>query len=178
MTNLVKPIPGSTFPSIEATLLDGSRVNLGQAHGDADWQMLVVYRGKHCPLCVRYLNLLEQHKEALNAIGVSVTAVSADSKAQLTDNMDSLDVSFPIAYGLTVEQMKQLGLYISAPRSDKETDHDFSEPALFVINGEGVLQAVDISNGPFLRPELDVVVRGLTFVRKQTDYPIRGTLVY
>ncbi|WP_342807413.1 redoxin domain-containing protein [Alteromonas sp. M12] len=178
MTNLVKPIPGSSFPFIEATLLDGSRVNLGQAHGDADWQMLVVYRGKHCPLCVRYLNLLEQHKEALNAIGVSVTAVSADSKAQLTDNMDSLDVSFPIAYGVTVEQMKQLGLYISAPRSDKETDHDFSEPALFVINGEGVLQAVDISNAPFLRPELDVVVRGLTFVRKQTDYPIRGTLVY
>ncbi|MEP4891677.1 MAG: redoxin domain-containing protein [Aliiglaciecola sp.] len=177
MTNLAKLIPGNTFPSIEAMLLDGDRVNLGQAHGDADWQMLVVYRGKHCPLCVRYLNLLEQHKQQLTAIGVSITAVSADSKIQATENMQSLNVSFPIAYGLSVEQMKQLGLYISTPRSETETDHIFSEPALFVINGEGVLQAVDISNAPFLRPELDVIVRGLTFVRKQTDYPIRGTLI-
>ncbi|MDO6695291.1 redoxin family protein [Aliiglaciecola sp. 3_MG-2023] len=178
MTNLVKLIPGSPFPSINAALLDGSTVNLGQAHSGADWQMLVVYRGKHCPLCVRYLNLLEEHKEALNAIGVSVTAVSADSKEQLSQNMEVLNVTYPIAYGLSVEQMQQLGLYISAPRSEKETDHDFSEPALFVINEVGVLQGVNIANTPFLRPELDVVVRGLTFVRNQTGYPIRGTQTY
>tara|TARA_R110002167_G_scaffold339500_1_gene547237 strand:+ start:4411 stop:4935 length:525 start_codon:yes stop_codon:yes gene_type:complete len=174
----MKLTTGSTFPSVEATLLDGTIVNLGKAHSGADWQMLIVYRGKHCPLCVRYLNLLEEHQAALKAIAVSVSAVSADSKVQLVENMQKLSVTYPIAYGLTVQQMKQLGLYISAPRSKQETDHNFSEPALFVINGEGTLQAVNISNAPFLRPELDVVVRGLTFVRSQSDYPIRGTVAY
>lgn len=178
MTNSMKLTTGSTFPSVEATLLDGTIVNLGKAHSGADWQMLIVYRGKHCPLCVRYLNLLEEHQAALKAIAVSVSAVSADSKVQLVENMQKLSVTYPIAYGLTVQQMKQLGLYISAPRSKQETDHNFSEPALFVINGEGTLQAVNISNAPFLRPELDVVVRGLTFVRSQSDYPIRGTVAY
>lgn len=178
MKNSIKLTAGSTFPSIEATLLDGSSVNLGIAHGGADWQMIVVYRGKHCPLCVRYLNLLEEHQAGLKAIGVSVSAVSADSKAQLEEMTEKLSVTYPVAYGLTEQQMKQLGLYISAPRSKQETDHNFSEPGLFVINAEGTLQAIDISNTPFLRPELSVVVNGLTFVRNQADYPIRGTVTY
>lgn len=178
MTHSIKLTTGNTFPTTEATLLDGSFINLGQAHSGADWQMIVVYRGKHCPLCVRYLNLLEQYKTALMDIGVSVSAVSADSKQQLEDTMEKLTITYPIAYGLTEQQMKQLGLYISAPRSEQETDHNFAEPGLFIINEVGELQAVIISNTPFLRPELDVVVRGISFVRSQTDYPIRGTVAY
>ena len=178
MQNTLKLMTGSPFPAIEVTLLDGTTVDLGKAHSGADWQMLVVYRGRHCPLCVRYLNLLEQHIAALKAIGVSVSTVSGDSKIQLEENIEKLNTTFPIAYGLTEQQMKQLGLYISAPRSEQETDHNFSEPALFVVNADGVLQAANISNTPFLRPEMDVVVRGLTFVRSQDNYPIRGTVAY
>lgn len=169
-----KLIPGDIFPSITAATLSGE-VELNKAHSGADWQLLVVYRGKHCPLCTRYLNQLETFKAALSDIGVSITAVSADSKAQLEGHLEQLDVSFPIAYGLTLEQMEQLGLYVSIPRSEQETDHHFAEPGLFVINEHGQVQAVDISNVPFLRPEPEVIVRGITFVRGQDDYPIRGT---
>ena len=178
MTSTIKLATGEAFPKIEVSLLDGSTVELGKAQANADWQMVVVYRGKHCPLCLRYLNLLEKHKNALAEIGVSILAVSADSKEQLTEHMEKLNISYPIAYGLTETQMKTMGLYISKPRSEQETDHNFSEPALFIINEKGTLQAVDISNAPFLRPELDVVVRGLAFVRSQGSYPIRGTVSY
>lgn len=178
MSDSTKLTAGKAFPPVKATFLDGSTVDLSKPHTGADWQMLVVYRGKHCPLCVRYLNLLEEHQDDLKAIGVSVSAVSADSQEQLKENMEKLNISFPIAYGLTEEQMKQLGLYISSPRSEQETDHNFSEPALFVINDQGTLQAADISNAPFLRPELDVIVKGLKFVREQNNYPIRGTVAY
>lgn len=178
MSHAIKLKTGHNFPSIEAELLDGSIVNLKESHGGADWQMLVVYRGKHCPMCIRYLNLLEQHQSALKDIGVSVSAISADSKDQLQESMEKLNITYPIAHGLTEQQMQQLGLYISAPRSEQETDHNFSEPALFVINESGTLQAIDISSAPFLRPELDIIVQGLTFVRNQDDYPIRGTIEY
>ncbi|MGB5446565.1 MAG: redoxin domain-containing protein [Psychromonas sp.] len=178
MTTSIKLMPGDTFPAIDAALPDGSFVQLGKAQGDATWQMIVVYRGKHCPLCTRYLNLLEEHKAALAEIGVSIIAVSGDSKEQLLEHLEKLTISYPIAYGLTEEQMKTLGLYISQPRSEQETDHNFSEPGMFIVNDEGNLQAVDISNAPLLRPELDVVVRGLTFVRSQDGYPIRGTVSY
>lgn len=178
MTNSIKLIAGDVFPTISAKLLNGTIVDLGAPKENADWQMLVVYRGQHCPLCVRYLNLLEEHIAALAELEISVLAVSADSKEQLTNAMEKLTVSFPIAYGLTEVQMKALGLYISQPRNEQETDHNYSEPALFVINEKRNLQAVDISNVPFLRPELDVIVRGLTFVRSQENYPIRGTVAY
>jgi len=70
--------------------------------------------------------------------------------------------------------MNTLGLYISEPRSEKETDHPFAEPGVFVVNADGEIQIVDISNAPFARPELEALANGLAFIRKN-DYPIRGT---
>jgi hypothetical protein len=70
--------------------------------------------------------------------------------------------------------MKTLGLYISDPRSPQETDRPFSEPGLFVINADGAVQIVDVSNAPFARPELKGVANGIKFVRGN-DYPVRGT---
>ena len=79
-----------------------------------------------------------------------------------------------MGYDLSIAQMQSLGLYISDPRSPKETDRPFAEPGLFVINADGMIQMVDVSNAPFLRPDLQSVLNGITFIRKN-DYPIRGT---
>ena len=73
--------------------------------------------------------------------------------------------------------MKDLGLYISHPRSPEETDHPFAEPGVFVINESGTVQVVDISNNPFVRPSLKSLVSGLGWIRSNT-YPIRGTYEY
>jgi hypothetical protein len=69
--------------------------------------------------------------------------------------------------------MRQLGLYISDPRSPQEADRPFAEPALFVINPDGNTQIIDISNAPFVRPDLKSLLKGLQFVVSK-DYPIRG----
>lgn len=82
----------------------------------------------------KYLNEIETFKQAFSNSGVEILVVSADSKQQLEQHLDKLDISFPIAYGLSEQQMKTLGLYISLPRSEAETDHNFAEPGLFVIN--------------------------------------------
>ncbi|WP_341502916.1 redoxin domain-containing protein [Gallaecimonas sp. GXIMD4217] len=167
--------PGSVFPKISATLLNGEQAVLGKPANGADWQLVVVYRGRHCPLCTRYLNNLEQFKAELLNTGVDIIAVSGDSKAQLQEHLAQLDISFPLAYGLTLEQMKELGVYISDPRSPQETDHPFAEPALFVVNAEGRIQVMDISNNPFVRPELSALVSGLGWIRDPgNNYPIRG----
>lgn len=167
---------GSLFPSLMVKGLDGVDIELGKISEKADWRMVIVYRGKHCPLCTKYLNLLETFKERIEANGVEIVAVSADSKAQLETHLNDLDISFPIYYGLTIEQMQTLGLYISNPRSEKETDHPFSEPGLFVINEKNQVQLLDISNGPSVRPEIGILAGGLEFIKApENDYPIRGT---
>ena len=177
MTTSFKLVAGDAFPTIKANLLDGSTVQLGQTITEgATWHMVVVYRGKHCPLCTRYLNLLEEYKTKLADIGVDVMAVSADSKDQLEEHIQKLNVSFPIAYGLTEVQMKQLGLYVSMPRHEQETDHNFAEPALFVLNGDNEIHTAEIANAPFVRPDLEQLVSGLEFIRNpENNYPIRST---
>lgn len=167
---------GSKFQSLDVYDQQDELVDIRKPTGDADWQMLVVYRGRHCPMCTKYLNKLVAYRQRLLDFGIDIAAVSADSREQLQEHRKRLDVNFPLYYGLTLVQMQALGLYISVPRSEKETDHSFPEPGLFVINAEDRLQVVDISNNPFARPDLDVFVSGLEWIRSpDNNYPIRGT---
>jgi peroxiredoxin len=175
----VKLNAGDAFPSIEVTDSEGNQVTLGQPRDGFTWQAVFVYRGRHCPLCTRYLNQLVEYKEQFAQAGVDIIAVSADSEAQMRQQLTQVSVNFPIAYGLTEAQMKALGVYISIPRSEQETDHNFAEPGLFVVNEQGNLHVVDISNNPFVRPELGALANGLNWIRDpNNNYPIRGTLAY
>ena len=167
---------GAEFQTLTAFDADDAPVDISKPTGDADWQMVVIYRGRHCPLCTKFLNNLAGFRQRLLDIGIDIAAASADSKEQLEEHRTRLDVNFPLYYGLTLEQMQDLGLYISIPRSEKETDHNFAEPGLFVVNTEGKLQVVDLSNNPFARPDLETLVSGLEWIRSpENNYPIRGT---
>lgn len=171
-----KIMAAAQFPELSLHTVNGGLVVLGQPDPQYTWKMIVVYRGRHCPLCTRYLLQLENLKQAFYDIGIDVIAVSGDSLEQAQEHLSRMTVNFPIAYGLSVEQMQQLGLYISNPRSEQETDHPFAEPGLFVINEQGQVQVVDISNSPFTRPELSALLSGLGFIRDPANsYPIRST---
>ncbi|MEM8655768.1 MAG: redoxin domain-containing protein [Pseudomonadota bacterium] len=164
---------GSDFPKLEVAQLGGGTLTLGAPRGDHDWQLVVVYRGLHCPLCKKYLAQLQEMEGAFNAEGVDVVAVSGDPEGKAQAMADEKDLSITLGYGLTVDQMETLGVYVSDPRSPQETDRPFPEPGLFVVNGNGAIQMVDVSNAPFLRPDLEGVLNGIKFVRAN-DYPIRG----
>lgn len=170
---------GDAFEALAVTDANGSVRDISRPKGDCDWMMVVVYRGRHCPMCTRYLDQLEPFVAELAKIGVDVAAVSGDSAEQLARHREKLSVTFPLYHSLSLEQMKQLGLYISDPRSPQETDHPFAEPGIFVINEHGTLQVVDISNNPFVRPDLETLVSGLRWIRNpENNYPIRGMHPY
>lgn len=164
---------GSVFPKLDVDRLGGGTLTLGAPQGGHDWQLVVVYRGLHCPLCKTYLSKLRELESDFNALGVDVVAVSGDPEAKAQAMVDEKDLSLTMGYGLSVAQMDTLGVYVSDPRSPQETDQPFPEPGLFVVNGDGAIQMVDVSNAPFLRPDLESVVKGIAFVRSN-DYPIRG----
>lgn len=166
---------GALFPNMTVSRLGGGEVTLGNPAAPYDWQLVIVYRGKHCPLCTRFLGELNESLPALNELGVDLVAVSADPEQKATDQIKPLGLNYSIGYDLSIAQMKQLGLYISNPRSPEENDRPFAEPGLFAINDAGMLQMVDISNAPFLRPHLPSVIGGLGFIRNpNNNYPIRG----
>lgn len=170
-----KPKSGERLPEITVPKLGGDEMRLGVPMDDHDWQMVVIYRGKHCPICKTYLSELERVAPEFAKAGVGIVAVSGDPEDRARSFTDEIGVSFPVGYDLTVDQMWALGLYVSEPRSEKETDRPFAEPGVFVINADGLLQVVDISNAPFARPDLAGLAKGLKFIR-DNDYPIRGRL--
>lgn len=168
---------GEKFPELEIQTLSGKKVILGKVMSEASWQMVLVYRGKHCPLCTKYLAKLEEMKDDFSSAGVEILVVSADSREKaVTQTQDKLSLSVEVGYDLGLEDMQKLGLYISNPRSAQETDRPFAEPGLFVVNEEGNLHVVDISNNPFVRPELEALLSGIKWIRNpENNYPIRGT---
>lgn len=165
---------GSDFPKLDVAALGGGTLTLGQPQGGHDWQLVVVYRGLHCPICKRYLAQLDGMVADFNAEGVDVVAVSGDGQAKAQSMVDEKELTLAMGYDLSIAQMQALGLYISDPRSPQETDQPFPEPGLFVVNGEGKIQILDISNAPFARPELGGILGGIKFVQAN-EYPIRGT---
>lgn len=160
------------IPDVSLARTGGGEVKLRDA---GKWRAIVVYRGKHCPICRTYLKALDGLLEEFKAAGVEVVAISADTQEKAETQVAEEHWRFPVGYGLTPDQMRQLGLYISAPRSPQETDRPFAEPGLFVIAPGGTIQVVDISNAPFARPELSGVLKGLKFIQEK-QYPIRGML--
>lgn len=163
---------GERLPEVTVSCLGGGDLRLGKPVDDHDWQIVVVYRGQHCPICKTYLAELERTVPEFAKAGVGVIAVSGDPEDLARAFIDEIGVTFPVGYGLTVDQMRNFGLYVSEPRSEKETNRPFAEPGVFVINADGLLQVLDISNAPFARPGL---AKGLKFIR-DNDYPIRGRL--
>lgn len=163
--------PGQALPQTTLPLVGGGETRLGDGDG---WRMVVVYRGKHCPICKTYIGGLNAMLDDFRGAGVDVIAVSGDPQEKAEAQARDEGWTFPVAYGLSVEQMKALGLYVSDPRSPQETDRPFPEPGLFVVNPKDELQIVDVSNAPFARPDLSMVLKGLKFIQDK-DYPIRGT---
>lgn len=163
---------GADLPAMTLPTVGGGEVRLGGKR--EGWQAVFVYRGLHCPICKTYLGKLEAKLGEFAGLGTEVVAVSGDPKEKAEAFAKEVGLTMPVAYGLSVDQMRQLGLYISTPRSDTETDRPFPEPGLFVTTPEGKVQIVEIANAPFVRPDIDLIVRGLD--RGRDGYPIRGTM--
>ena len=165
---------GAKFPEISLPLVMGERIILGGKNGSDRWQLIVVYRGKHCPICKRYLATLDELRDDFEEENIDVIAISGDSLEKASLQVEEGALTFPVAYDLSPDQMRELGLYISDPRSPAETDRPFPEPALFLLRPDRTIQIIDISNAPFARPDLGAILKGASFIREK-NYPIRGT---
>lgn len=184
--DITKLKPGIALPHITLPTTEGGRVELGAPTGR--WQMIVVYRGKHDPLCVTYLAALQHLMPEFEELACDVVVVSADTRSRACSFVDDLRgavlavspdtqagrIGFKVAYGLNQDQMMRWGLYISDPIGTEESGGPFSEPALFLINPAGLLHVMVYSNATFARPDLKQIAQGIKMVQDR-KMPIRGT---
>jgi len=173
-------MPRQAVPNVSVPLVGGGTWSLADQKPE-NFTMLVVYRGLHCPICKGYLNDLQSRLEAFAKHGVTAVAMSSDDqeRAERTKADWGLD-ALPLGYGLTLQQGRVLGLYISSGRGKTsigvEEPDLFVEPGLFLIRPDQTLYFGSVQTMPFARPHFAEIEGALGFVL-QKDYPARGEVV-
>jgi len=173
----MKAHPGDVIPGFKIAMTDGKTLRLPADLRSSKLTLLVVYRGLHCGICKGYLTELASRKDELSALGVDVIAVSADpagkarqAQAEWTDNR------IRMGYGLTEQEGKLLGLFMSAKRKDGEPER-FFEPGMYLLDSAGKLLFIAVQNMPFGRPGIPEMVSRIEWML-DNQVPPRGTLNY
>ena len=173
MANLLSP--KSPVPAIDLPTVTGGRFNMATASPE-NFQIIVSYRGVHCPKCKKQLQALDPMVADIRADGHDIVAISMDSEERAMRARDEWGIKeLPVGYGMELRTAKSLGLFISKAISDKEPEY-FSEPGVFVVRPDGTLYAQIIQNTPFGRPDMADLLSGLNYA-VENGYPARGTSV-
>jgi peroxiredoxin len=140
--------------------------------------LVLFYRGLHCPFCMEQLKQLEEKVDEFHKRGVRVLAVSADTRDRAERAAEEWGIDkLTICWGLTLDQAKAWGLYVSAGRGKSprgvEEPPFFVEPALFLVRPDGTLYSGMVQTMPFARPHLDDVLAMIDYVVAR-DFPPRG----
>lgn len=168
-----KPVAGHILEEMRFPKLGGGTLSIGGARDN--WTLFVVYRGKHCPRCKAYLNTLCEMQDQWTNAGFDIAVVSADPEEKAQADQAEFGWTFPLGYDLSQDQMHTLGLYVTEPLSEAETDRRFAEPGVYVVRPDGSLLLIALSNGPSARPDLAALLDGMIFT-KENDRPPRGTV--
>jgi peroxiredoxin len=140
--------------------------------------VVVFYRGLHCAGCRAQLKELESKFDAFHARGVSVLAVSADTRERAERTAVDWGIDkLTLCWGLTMDQARAWGLYISEGRGAGSGGVDepefFVEPAIFLVAPDSTLVAGMVQTMPFARPRLDDLLAAIDWLAR-TGKPPRG----
>lgn len=168
-----KLTPDAQVPALKLPLVGGGTFDLSQ-EAPENFTMVLFYRGLHCPVCKNYLGGLVDLLDDYEAAGFSVVVASMNDKDLAEEAAKEWGLGRTrVAYGVTVEDAKNWGLWISKAFKDVEADI-FTEPGLFWIKPDGKLYLADISNMPWARPDLKMLLSKVNYAL-ENNYPARGT---
>ncbi|MEZ5658429.1 MAG: peroxiredoxin-like family protein [Burkholderiaceae bacterium] len=170
-------IPRQPVPALNVPLLGGERFVLGAQPGE-NFDLIVFYRGLHCPICAKYLIELERLMPEFESRGVQVLALSSDDAGRAKAMADRIKADrLRIGHSLSLTVARQWGLYISTSRGKTSVGIDepdlFSEPGVFIVRPDGTLYYGATQTMPFARPSFQDLLGAIDFVIAK-DYPARG----
>ncbi|MGI8414522.1 MAG: peroxiredoxin-like family protein [Solirubrobacteraceae bacterium] len=164
--------PRQPAPELSLELLSGGTYVLADQTPER-FTMVVFFRGRHCPVCQAQLHELDRRLDELTEKAIGVIAVSGETRERTQQLRDEWKLErLALAYGLTEEEMRTWGLFVSRGISDAEPDL-FNEPGLFLIAPDGAVYYESILSMPVGRPRLDDLLGAIDYWTAN-DYPARG----
>ena len=171
MTTPTSLMPRERVPALDLPTVGGGRYVLGKKPAER-FDLLVFYRGSHCPICAKYLMELERLAPEFEKRGVRSVAISADGAeraAKMSEKIKANLVTF--AHDLPLSTARAWGLYLSAGRGDEPAL--FAEPGVFLVRPEGTLYYGSTQTMPFARPPFADLLGAVDYAISK-DYPARG----
>lgn len=170
-------LPRYPVPALNVPLVNGGHFSLG-ANPAERFDLIVFYRGLHCPICAKYLMELERLAPEFASRGVQVVTVSSDDEARGKEMSEKVKASgIKFGYGLSLRCARQWGLYISESRGKTSIGIEepalFSEPGVFLVRPDGTLYYGAVQTMPFARPQFQDLIGAIDFAVAK-NYPARG----
>ena len=175
--NTLALTPRQPVPALNIPLVGGGRYVLGATPAPT-FDLVVFYRGLHCPICAKYLMELERLMPEFQKRDVQVVAVSSDNAERGQAMADKIKAEhLRMGYELSLQSARQWDLYISASRGQTsigiEEPELFSEPGVFIVRPDGTLYYGSTQTMPFARPQFKDLLGAIDFAVAK-DYPARG----
>ncbi len=151
---------GDTIPDITLKTESGSDLKLRDAVKTKP-AVLVFYRGGWCPFCTKHLMALNEVQGELADAGFQILAISADQPSKLAETPKHDELKYTllsdstmagsIAFGITHQVPDELvAKYkkrhkIDLEAASGETHHTLPHPAVFIVDGEGVIRYAHVN---------------------------------
>lgn len=170
-------IPRTKVPKLTFPLVNGGTFDL-EKENPKSFNLIVFYRGLHCPLCAMYTKELGSLLKDYQDKGVEVVVVSSDTKERAEEFATKVGFAeLKFGYGLSLANAKQWGLYISEGIGKTsigiEEPAKFSEPGIFLIKPDKTLYYGSTQTMPFARPSFADLIKAVEFAITK-NYPARG----
>ena len=138
------PGPGDAFPVIVGRDCDGRTVELSPANA-----VVLLYRGQWCAHCRAQLLGLAREASGFAAIGFRLIAVSSDDLSLCQVLRDATGGALEIVSDAGAGFISDLALVTSDPNAD----HPIAQPAVFIVDGDGVVRYRYVSRAADDRPK-------------------------
>lgn len=165
-------MPRQVVPPLDVQLLSGGRYAVGNNPGE-NFDLIVFYRGLHCPICVKSLLELKRLASEYAERGVRIIAISSDGEdraRKMAEKVGGNGIEFGFDLGL--DMARRWGLYVSAGRGTEEPTL-FSEPGVFLVRPDGTLYYGSVQTMPFARPPFSELLGAVNYALDK-NYPARG----
>lgn len=178
----VRPLlPGTPVPAATVRTLDGDALGLRDALAGQP-AVLVFYRGGWCPYCNTQLSGLRLIRGDLDALGFRLIALSPDTPEHLKKTLDDQALDYTLLSDSGAEAMRGFGIGYQVDAATREklsgygidlearsgdTHHVLPVPAVFVVDGEGVVQFAYVHPDYTVRLPQDVVLAAAKAIKEQ-----------
>lgn len=152
----VKPINvGASFPVARVQSEEGKTVKLYRTLAEKP-AVVVFYRGSWCPFCMKQLASLQEIAGELEAMGVTLVAVTPDKPENIADARKKAGLTFPIFSDGELDMAKAMGVAFQLDKKTAErykktlkesTGHDTGQlpvPAVFLKDAEEIVRYVHV----------------------------------